>query len=98
MFVTRLGHYPIVLGISWLRHHDIAIRLSSNTITFDSENCINNCSTEPVIAHGTLHDPPDFHSSINTVSRALGHTVLEESEVRQLIPEAYHKFLPLFLE
>ena len=98
MFVTRLGHYPIVLGIPWLRHHDVAIRFSSNTITFDSEYCLNNCSTEPVIAHGTLYDPPDFHPSINAVSRALGPTVLEESEVRQLLPEHYHKFLRLFLE
>jgi len=34
MFVTKLGHYPIVLGIPWLRLHDIAVRFASNTVTF----------------------------------------------------------------
>jgi hypothetical protein len=24
-FVTTLGHYPLVLGIPWLRHHDVSI-------------------------------------------------------------------------
>jgi hypothetical protein len=34
MFVTKLGHYPIVLGVPWLRLHDVAVRFSSNTVTF----------------------------------------------------------------
>jgi predicted aspartyl protease len=25
MFVTKLGHYPIVQGIPWLKQHDVAI-------------------------------------------------------------------------
>ena len=24
-FVTRLGHYPVIHGIPWLRHHDVNI-------------------------------------------------------------------------
>ena len=24
-FITKLGHYPLVLGIPWRRHHDISI-------------------------------------------------------------------------
>jgi len=34
MFVTKLGHYPIVLGIPWpwLRH--VVVRFASNTVTF----------------------------------------------------------------
>ena len=38
-FITKLGHYPLVLGISWRRHHDISIRYSQNKITFDSDLC-----------------------------------------------------------
>jgi hypothetical protein len=34
MFITKLGHYPIVLGIPWLRLHDVAVRFASNTVTF----------------------------------------------------------------
>jgi hypothetical protein len=36
MFITKLGHYPIVLGIPWLRLHDVAVRFASNTTTFGS--------------------------------------------------------------
>jgi hypothetical protein len=32
--ITKLGHYPIVLGIPWLRLHDVAVRFASNTVTF----------------------------------------------------------------
>jgi hypothetical protein len=50
-FVTKLGHYPIVLGIPWMQYHDVAIRFSSNTVTFDSPRCKKEClapSTYPV--------------------------------------------------
>ena len=41
-FITRLGHYPLILGIPWLRHHDSSIRFSTNKVTFDSEWCCKN--------------------------------------------------------
>jgi len=37
MFVTKLGHYPIVLGIPWIRLHDVAVRFASNIVTFGSQ-------------------------------------------------------------
>ena len=37
LFVTKLGHYSIVLGLPWLRFHDVNIRFSKNTVTFDSD-------------------------------------------------------------
>jgi len=40
MFVTKLGHYPIVLGMPWMELHDVAIRFSSRTLTFGSQYCI----------------------------------------------------------
>ena len=43
MFVTNLGHYPLVLGLPWLRAHDVAIRFAANTITFESSTCHSNC-------------------------------------------------------
>ena len=38
-FLTKLGHYPIVLGIPCRRHHDKSIRYSQNKITLDSDLC-----------------------------------------------------------
>ena len=49
MFVTKLGHYPLVLGIPWLRHHDVAIRFASNRMTFDSEFCLEHCNEHPTV-------------------------------------------------
>jgi hypothetical protein len=36
-FLTKLGHYPTVLEIPWLRLHDVAIRFVSNSVTFGSQ-------------------------------------------------------------
>jgi hypothetical protein len=33
--ITKLGHNPIVLLITWMKYYDVAIRFSSNTVTFD---------------------------------------------------------------
>ena len=38
-FVTKLAHYPIVLGIPWLQHHDVSIKFVANKVTFDSQMC-----------------------------------------------------------
>ena len=38
-FITQLGHYPLVLGIPWLKEHNATIRWRANTITFDSLEC-----------------------------------------------------------
>jgi hypothetical protein len=43
MFVTKLGHYPIVLGLPWLCRHDVNVSFAKNTLTFDSEFCLNHC-------------------------------------------------------
>jgi len=36
MFFMKLGQYSIVLGIPWLRLHDVAVGFASNTVTFGS--------------------------------------------------------------
>jgi len=51
MFVTKLGHYPVVLGIPWLELHDVAIRFSSRTLTFGSQYCTSHCNRVPTVVH-----------------------------------------------
>src|SRR5690606_15916512 len=46
MFVTSLGHYPIVLGIPWLRRHGPSINFEANTVTFKSPRCLRSCLPE----------------------------------------------------
>jgi predicted aspartyl protease len=59
MFITKLGHYPIVLGIPWLKQHDITIRFASNLVTFGSQYCLAHCNDRAVTVHGTSEDPPE---------------------------------------
>jgi len=51
MFVTKLRHYPIVLGIPWLELHDVAIRFSSCTLTFGSQYCATHFNRIPTVVH-----------------------------------------------
>ena len=72
MFVTKLGHYPIVLGIPWMELHDVAIRLSSRTLTFGSQYCIANCNPIPTIAPAISSEPlePALSSLVSKVASA----------------------------
>ena len=51
MFVTKLGHYPVVIGIPWLELHDVAIRFSSQTLTFGSQYCTSHRNQAPTVVH-----------------------------------------------
>ena len=48
MFVTKLEHYPIVLGIPWLQLHDVAVQFASIMVTFGSQYCTTHCHDAPV--------------------------------------------------
>ena len=45
MFVTKPGYYPILLGLPWLRWHNVHVAFARNTLTFDSEFCLHRCCT-----------------------------------------------------
>jgi predicted aspartyl protease len=59
IFVTKLGHYPIVLGIPWLKQHDVAICFASNLVTFGSQYCLAYCNDRAVTVRGTSEEPPE---------------------------------------
>jgi hypothetical protein len=59
MFITELGHYPIVLGIPWLRLHDNDVLLALNTVTFGSQYCITHGHDTSVTVQGVTEDPPE---------------------------------------
>jgi len=58
MFVTKLGQYPSVLGIPWLRLHDVAVRFASNTVSFGSKYCTTHCHDAPVTVQGVTEESP----------------------------------------
>jgi hypothetical protein len=59
MFVTKLGHYPIVLRIPCLRLHDVAVRSASNTEMFGSQYCVNHCQDASDMVQGVTEEPPE---------------------------------------
>jgi hypothetical protein len=38
-FVTKLSQYPVVLGLPWLRLHDVTSKWAANTVRFESLYC-----------------------------------------------------------
>ena len=61
MFVTTLGHYPVVLGIPWLELYDVAIRFSSHTLTFGSQYCAWHCKRTLTVVHTNSLMPKVAH-------------------------------------
>ena len=57
-FVTKLGHYPLVLGIPWLRHHNPRIDWEKDTVDFVSPRCTTTCAPRPTKATSMDITPP----------------------------------------
>jgi len=141
MFVTRLGHYPLVLGIPWMELHDVNLRMATRTVAFGSQYCLNHCQIPgTTVVQCISSDLPErpvpfptsvppapvppgpsialigapaylrlakkarsqgsqiFSMTISEVKTALGQkTIPTEAEVKAMVPEEYHDFLPMFL-
>lgn len=54
--VSRVAHYPLILGTPWIRTHDVSLLLADNEIAFSSPFCLENCL------------PPPPHSNAATAS------------------------------
>jgi hypothetical protein len=39
-YVASIGHYPLILGIPWLKKHDVSINFPKMDIQFPSPNCL----------------------------------------------------------
>jgi len=59
MFVTKLGHYPVVSEIPWLQLHVVAVRFASTMVTFGSQYCMTHCQDAPVMVQEVPEEPLD---------------------------------------
>jgi predicted aspartyl protease len=59
MFVTKLGHYPVVLGIPWLNKHDVSLRFRRKTVNFDSDYSLQHCCQVPATTKGISIPAPE---------------------------------------
>ena len=83
MFVTKLGHYPIVLGIPWMDLHDINIRFRSRTVTFGSQYCSTHCTPFPTVAHGLA---PDKFPNLSDICSNTGTSILASKVAQNCEP------------
>ena len=97
MFVTKLGHYPIVLGIPWLNLHDVAIRFSSRTLTFGSQYCTAHCNRSPTTVTALSEEPPEPHYSISTSKEKLHIACLSSQSFDSLVNQQGLSITPLSL-
>jgi hypothetical protein len=42
-YIVSIGHYPLVLGIPWLKKHNININFAEMDMQFPSPNCLPHC-------------------------------------------------------
>ena len=73
LFVTRLGQYPVVLGLPWLQKHDSRICFKHNTIIFNSEHCLEHCITthQVMTIHGADNTFDTLHAKTNKIYKTL---------------------------
>jgi hypothetical protein len=58
MYIMKLEHYPIVLGIPGLQSHNVVIRSVSHTITYSLQYCTTHRDDLPVPVQGVTEEPP----------------------------------------
>jgi hypothetical protein len=43
-YLTSLGYYPLVLGIPWVKRHNVTINFTKNDIKFSLPRCLPHCT------------------------------------------------------
>ena len=89
-FITKLGHYPLVLGIPWLRHHNPRIDCEKDTIDFVSPRCTKTCPPCPTKAM-TMDIPPPRPRTIDIAT--VSHTGFRKIARKE---ERLHKTVTTF--
>jgi hypothetical protein len=101
--VTKLSKDPIILGIAWLKKHDVQINWKTEKIQFKSSYCQKYCRTAPDIdivdaqTYISLSEEPEnrlFAASIEDIKKALQPK--KETDPLTILPEEYHEFQDVF--
>jgi hypothetical protein len=58
-FLTKLGHYPVGLGIQRLIKHDVSLHFRSKTVNFDCDYCLQHYSPVPASTKGISIPVPE---------------------------------------
>jgi hypothetical protein len=76
-YLTSLGHYPIILGIPWLKKHNITINFAKNNIQFSSPSCLPHCTM--VTAFPIKGLTPERGNKICTISTTMFYHIINNA-------------------
>ena len=82
-FVTSLGKYPVVLGLPWMRRHEIQFDWSNDLLRFTSKLCTNHCMSPSASSY--VQDLPELASPEYPDPRLLVTTVTAQSAAAALL-------------
>ena len=91
--VTKLGKYPVILGISWLEKHDPHITWTCKSIDFHSEFCKKNCNR-----HIEISDIDFKIENKNQDDFMLYSVSTDNDKETPQIPVEYSEYLDVFSE
>jgi hypothetical protein len=68
-YLTSLRHYPLILGIPWLKRHDLTINFAKNDIQFSSPGCLpHRAMVTPVPIKGLIPERRNKIYAISTIT------------------------------
>ncbi|GAA5865997.1 hypothetical protein JCM1840_003369 [Sporobolomyces johnsonii] len=85
--VAAVAHYPLLLGVSWIRTHDPTVHSRENRVAFNSAFCAENSGIVPRLqaaAASLRQKPPATATSDNL------------DELKKQIPGKFHDYLDVF--
>jgi hypothetical protein len=65
--VVNIGNNDLVLGMSWLKKHNLFIQWDKHTITFSSPYCSKNCLPEPHVIQINSAELPEIYQEFAKV-------------------------------
>jgi hypothetical protein len=79
-YLMSLGHYPLVLGIPWLKIHNITINVAKNDIQFSSPGCLpHRTMVTPVPVKGLT---PERRNKICAISATTFQRIINNANKR----------------
>ena len=76
--MTTLGHYKLVLGILWMRDHDVKLNFAENSLEFTADKCHTTCMKAPTKVYSELPKHPDDPIQIFMISTTSYHRMTKK--------------------
>ena len=91
-YITKIGHYDLILGKPWLSQHNPHVDWEKNTVTFKSKYCRSHClpsSTFQCSTQGLLPSPPLLATPPPETSLSTAHTENQPRKPRRTSAEEF---------